>query len=130
MHLPPSEARSVAASRLPPLITSSSIYLSLDQLAGITPTSSVFLFRASGNSMTGAGIFDGDILVVDKAKRPQPGDVVLAIVGAEFLVKRSQFDCEGRAMLMAENDQYPPLVLAGGEVLEVWGVCVWVLHAL
>lgn len=119
MHLPPSEARSVAASRLPPLITSRPIYLSLDQLAGITSTSSVFLFRASGNSMTGAGIFDGYILVVDKAKRPQPGDVVLAIVGAEFLVKRLQFDCEGRAMLMAENDQYPPLVLADGEELEV-----------
>lgn len=53
--------------------------------------------------MTGAGIFDGYILVVDKAKRPQPGDVVLAIVGAEFLVKRLQFDCEGRAMLMARS---------------------------
>ncbi|PZQ34899.1 MAG: hypothetical protein DI559_13795, partial [Ectopseudomonas oleovorans] len=39
--------------------------------------------------MTGAGIFDGYILVVDKAKRPQPGDVVLAIVGAEFLVADS-----------------------------------------
>ena len=68
--------------------------------------------------------------MVDKARRPQPGDVVLAIVGAEFLVKRLQFDCEGRAMLIAENDQYPPLVLADGEELEVWGVCVWVLHAL
>jgi len=104
--------------------------LSLDQLAGITPTSSIFLFRACGNSMVGAGIHDGDILVVDKAKAPQPGNVVLAILGAEFLVKRLQFTREGKAMLLAENDDYPPIVLGDDEVLEVWGVCVWVLHAL
>ncbi len=102
----------------------------MDQLVGITPTSSIYLFHACGHSMIGAGIHDGDILVVDKAKAPQPGDVVLAIVGAEFLVKRLQYDREGRAMLVAENDQYPPLVLGDGEELEVWGVCVWVLHAL
>lgn len=69
--------------------------------------------------MTGAGIFDGYILVVDKAKRPQPGDVVLAIVGAEFLVA-------GQAVavrLRGAGD-------VDGEELEVWGVCVWVLQAL
>ncbi len=104
--------------------------LSLDQRVGMGKSSSIFLFQACGNSMTGAGIFDGDVLVVDKAKSPQPGDVVLAIVGAEFLVKRLQFNREGRAMLVAENDQYPPLVLGDAEELEVWGVCVWVLHAL
>ncbi|UXH56005.1 translesion error-prone DNA polymerase V autoproteolytic subunit [Pseudomonas qingdaonensis] len=104
--------------------------LSLDQRVGMGKSSSIFLFQASGNSMTGAGIFDGDILVVDKAQRSQPGNVVLAIIGAEFLVKRLQYDREGRAMLVAENDQYPPLVLGDGEELEVWGVCMWVLHGL
>lgn len=104
--------------------------LSLDQLVGITPTSSIFLFRAWGNSMMGAGIHDGDVLVVDKAKQAQPGNVVLAVVGAEFLVKRLQVDGQGRAMLVAEHEGYAPIVLVEDEILEVWGVCRWVLHGL
>ncbi|SIQ99367.1 LexA family transcriptional regulator [Aquipseudomonas alcaligenes] len=104
--------------------------LSLDQLVGISPTSSIFLFRAWGDSMVGAGIHDGDVLVVDKAKQAQPGDVVLAVIGAEFLVKRLQVDEQGRGLLLAEHEGYPPVVLGEDEVLEVWGVCRWVLHFL
>lgn len=104
--------------------------LSIDQLVGIGPTSSIFLFRAWGDSMTGAGIHDGDVLVVDKAKQPQPGNVVLAVVGPEFLVKRLQVDEQGRPILVAENTRYQPIVLGDDEPLEVWGVCSWVLHGL
>ena len=104
--------------------------LSIDQLVGIGPTSSIFLFRAWGDSMTGAGIHDGDVLVVDKAKQPQPGNVVLAVVGPEFLVKRLQVDEQGRPILVAENARYQPIVLGDDEPLEVWGVCSWVLHRL
>ena len=104
--------------------------LSLDKLVGISPTSSIFLFRACGDSMVGAGIYDGDVLAVDKAKQAQPGNVVLAVVGPEFLVKRLQYDAEGRAVLLAENPLYPPLRLGEDELLEVWGVCRWSLHEL
>lgn len=104
--------------------------LSLDQLVGITPTSSIFLFRAWGDSMVGAGIHDGDVLVVDKAKQAQPGNVVLAVVGSEFLVKRLQVDRAGRAVLLAENDRNAPIALGEDELLEVWGVVRRVLHGL
>lgn len=104
--------------------------LSLDQLVGIRPTSSIFLFRACGDSMINAGIHDGDVLVVDKAKQAQLGEVVLAILSAEFLVKRLEEDEQGRAVLVAENPDYPPIIMGDDEPLEVWGVCIWVLHKL
>lgn len=104
--------------------------LSLDELVGIRPTSSVFLLRAWGDSMRELGIFDGDVLVVDKAREAQPGDVVVAVVGAEFVVKTLVRDAQGEFMLAPANPAYRPIRLGDGEVLEVWGVCSWVLHGL
>ncbi|WP_019406699.1 MULTISPECIES: LexA family protein [Pseudomonadaceae] len=104
--------------------------LSLDELVGIRPTGSIFLFRASGDSMLGTGIRDGDILVVDKAKEAKVGDVVLAIIGCEFTVKELAKDEQGNFSLVATNPAYPPIVLGEAETLEVWGVCIWVLRQM
>ncbi|MFB8832079.1 LexA family protein [Azotobacter sp. CWF10] len=104
--------------------------LSLDALVGIRPSSSTFLLRAWGESMRDAGIHDGDILVVDKARQAQPGNVVVAVIGAEFVVKRLALDEEGRPLLLAENAGYDPIRLGEDEPLEIWGVCIWVLHSL
>jgi DNA polymerase V len=104
--------------------------LSLDELVGIRPTSSIFLFRAAGDSMCGAGIRDGDILVVDKAREAKAGDVVLAIIGCEFTLKMLSKDERGNFYLAAANPAYPPIVLGEGETLEVWGVCIWSLHQI
>lgn len=104
--------------------------LSLDDLVGISPTSSIFLFRASGDSMIDAGIHDDDILIVDKAKTAAEGDVVIACLEGEFLVKRLMRDEESRPILMPENKRYRPIIVGEGETLLVWGVCVWVLHKL
>lgn len=104
--------------------------LSLDQLVGIRPASSIFLLRAWGDSMVEAGIHDGDVLVVDKARQARLGDVVVAVLSGEFVVKRLQVGAEGRPCLMAENPRYAPILLAEDEPLQVWGVCLWVLHGL
>lgn len=104
--------------------------LSLDDLVGISPTSSIFLFRASGDSMIDAGIHDDDILIVDKAKAAVEGDVVIACLEGEFLVKRLMRDEESRPILIPENKRYRPIIVGEGETLLVWGVCVWVLHKL
>lgn len=104
--------------------------LSLDGLVGITETSSSFLMRAWGDSMRGCGIFDSDILVVDKGKTARPGDIVVAVIGDSFTAKRLAFDTEGRAQLLAENPDYEPIKIGDAETLEVWGVCEWVLHSL
>lgn len=104
--------------------------LSLDDLVGIRPTSSIFLMRAWGNSMINAGIGDGDVLVVDRAKPPKVGSVVVAVIGAEFVVKRLFVDAAGVVTLLAENQQYAPIKVGDGEAVEIWGVCIWVLHSL
>lgn len=104
--------------------------LSLDDLVGISPTSSIFLFRASGDSMIDAGIHDDDILIVDKAKTAVDGDIVIACLENEFLVKRLMHDEESRPVLMPENKRYKPIIMGEGETLLVWGVCKWVLHKL
>jgi DNA polymerase V len=104
--------------------------LSLDDLVGIRPTSSIFLMRAWGDSMIDAGIGDGDVLVVDKAKTPKPGNIVVAVIGPEFVVKRLSVDGDGCVQLLADNKRYAPITLGESEAIEVWGVCIWVLHSL
>ena len=87
------------------------------------PTSTFFL-RASGDSMTGAGIEDGDMLVVDKSVDPVPGKIVIAAVGGgEFTVKRLA-KRRGKCFLRPENPKYSDIVPAEGEELIIFGVVV------
>lgn len=88
-----------------------------------------FYVRASGESMQGAGIHDGDLLVVDRALDPRPGRVVVAAVDGELTVKRLVREA-GRLLLAPENTAYPPLDITGRENVEVWGVVTHVIHAL
>jgi DNA polymerase V len=84
---------------------------------------STFFFPVEGDSMQGAEIFAGDILVVDKSVRPRHGHIVIAFVDGERLVKRL-FKRAGRVALVAENPVYPALEIQEGMELEVWGVVV------
>jgi DNA polymerase V len=84
---------------------------------------STFFFPVEGDSMQGAEIFAGDILVVDKSVRPRHGHIVIAFVDGERLVKRL-YRRAGRVALVAENPAYPRLEIQEGMDLEVWGVVV------
>jgi DNA polymerase V len=84
---------------------------------------STFFFPVEGDSMQGAEIFAGDILVVDKSVRPQHGHIVIAFVDGERLVKRL-YKRAGRVALVAENPAYPRLEIQEGMDLEIWGVVV------
>lgn len=84
---------------------------------------STFFFPVEGDSMQGAEIFAGDILVVDKSVRPQHGHIVIAFVDGERLVKRL-YKRAGRVALVAENPAYPRLDIQEDMDLEVWGVVV------
>ncbi len=88
-----------------------------------------FFVRASGDSMLGAGIHPGDLLVVDRSLEPAHGKVVIAVVDNELTVKRLEVR-DGRVRLLAENDRYPPIELAPGVELQVWGVVTSVVHPL
>ncbi|QHI99378.1 translesion error-prone DNA polymerase V autoproteolytic subunit [Xylophilus rhododendri] len=81
-----------------------------------------FLLRVRGDSMREAGIFDGDVLVVDRAIRAAHGHVVVAVLdGGDFTVKYLHKRAE-RIRLVAANPTYPDIVPRDGQVLEIWGV--------
>lgn len=79
-----------------------------------------FFVRASGESMRGAGIFDGDLLIIDRGVSPQPDDIVIAILHGELTVKRLK-KRDRQWLLAAENSAYPSLPLIEGDG-EIWGV--------
>ena len=80
-----------------------------------------FAIRIEGDSMNGAGVFPGDIAVVDRAREPVNGSIVLALLDGAFTVKRYRVK-DGAVWLQAENPAYPDLQIADGQNLEVCGV--------
>jgi DNA polymerase V len=86
-----------------------------------------FLFTVKGDSMIGAGICDGDKVVVDKALKPKHKDIVVAVVDDEYTIKRL-FQSRGRIELQPENPNYPPITFSEGRELQVWGVVVGVVR--
>jgi len=85
-----------------------------------------FYVRVSGDSMAGAGIQPGSILVVDRAVEADDGDIVIARIGDELCVKRLRLS-RGRVWLMPENDKYQPIEVIESMDFEVWGR---VMHAI
>lgn len=84
---------------------------------------STFFFPVEGDSMEGAQIFSGDVLIVDRSVKARHGSVVVAFVNGERLVKRL-WNRNGRIALVAENPAYPALEIGEGSELVVWGVVV------
>ena len=93
----------------------------------ISHPSATFFVRAVGDSMLGAGIHDGDLLVVDRAIGPSAGKVVLASIGGELTVKRLERKGE-RLFLAPANPDYPSFDVTAREDFEIWGVVAYVIH--
>ena len=91
--------------------------------------SATFFLRVAGNSMVGAGIFSGDLLVVDRSLAVKQNSVVVAIVNGEFTVKRYHRE-NGVVTLLPENKDYSPIRIAEGSEFQVWGVVSHVIHDL
>jgi DNA polymerase V len=88
-----------------------------------------FFVRVAGDSMTGAGINDNDILVVDRSLEPANNNIVIAVVNGELTVKRLMKN-RGSCCLIAENPNYPPLDIGDEMELEIWGVVTFAIRAL
>ncbi len=80
-----------------------------------------YLLKASGHSMVEAGIFDNDILVVDKAVKPRHGHIVVAVVDGDFTVKRL-YQRAGQIKLKAANPTFADITPKDGQEIVVWGV--------
>jgi len=91
--------------------------------------SATYFVRASGDSMNGAGIFSGDLLIVDRSLEPVHGKVVIAEVDGQLTVKRLS-RLNDHVSLQSENANYPAIELQEGNELVVWGVVTHVLHNL
>ncbi len=86
-----------------------------------------FYFSVEGNSMIGAGILDGDKVLVDRAVDPLHGHIVVAVINHEYTLKRLYR--RGSVLeLRAENPSYPPIRFKEGEEMQVWGVVVGVVR--
>lgn len=83
-----------------------------------------FLMRVSGPSMSGAGIMDGDLVVVDRSVEAKPGHVVVAVMNGEMTIKRLRRLKDGGSALRAEHPDFPETVICEEHAAEIWGVVV------
>lgn len=88
-----------------------------------------YIFRVKGDSMTGAGIYEGDALLVDRSMDPKHNHIVIAQLNNEFTVKRL-YRRGGVVKLIAENPIYPPRLIKEEDDFIVWGVVTNNIHKL
>jgi DNA polymerase V len=96
--------------------------LDLNDLLIDNPTATFFV-RVSGDSMEGARIFDGDVLVVDRSVIAQDASIVVAAVFGELVVKRLR-KYPNRAELISENEDYKPITVNDVDDVYIWGVVI------
>lgn len=77
--------------------------------------------------MRGAGIGEGDLLIVDSARKPAHGDIVIAAIEGEFTVKRLQL--HPVIMLKPENSAYAPIMISSEDTLDIFGVVTFIVKA-
>jgi len=109
----------------------------------ITDITSTYIVRVSGHAMDGAGISDGDELIVDRALQPKDGSVVIAVFDGELIIRRLQVTSSDSSSgagvdvgasaatsvaLVAASDAYPVIPVPDPEDLVIWGVATRCLH--
>ena len=101
----------------------------IDLVSHLIPhPSSTYTLRVSGDSMVGAGILDGSLLLVDFSITPQHNDIVVANLGGEFTVKR--LVTHPVPQLLAENPAYPPIPIYDADGLDIAGVVISVINTM
>jgi len=89
-----------------------------------------FLMRVSGDAMTGAGIFHGDVVIVDRSVKAVSGKVVIAVLNGEMLIRRLE-KTFNKLRLVPETPRLSPIDIdLSGAEFSIWGVVTYVIHAL
>lgn len=102
--------------------------ISLDNVL-VKNKEATFYAKASGNSMTGAGIDDGDILVIDRSLEPKNNKIAVCFIDGEFTVKRIKLENK-ELYLMPENSNYNPLKISLENNFLIWGIVTYVIKKL
>lgn len=85
-----------------------------------------FFAKVKGHSMKNAGIYDGDLLVIDKSLEPQNNKIAICQIDGEFTVKRIKIE-ENIVWLIAENEDYKPIKVTPENEFMIWGI---VIHSI
>lgn len=101
------------------------IRISLDKEL-IKNSEATFYARVSGDSMIGAGLEDGDLLVIDRSVNPENGKIAVCLIDGEFTVKRIK-KIKKKFYLIPENKKYNPIEIKEENELTVWGVVEYVI---
>jgi len=88
-----------------------------------------FYARVSGKSMIGAGLDDGDLLVIDRSLEAKNGKIAVCFLDGEFTVKRLQIE-KDTITLLPENEKYKPIKVPKGSDLLIWGIVTYVIKAV
>ncbi len=102
--------------------------ISIDQIV-VKNQTATFYAKANGNSMIGAGIDDGDILVIDKSIEPQDGKIAVCFIDGEFTVKRIKVQ-ENSLLLLPENKLFEPIEVTQENDFIIWGIVTYVVKKL
>ena len=90
---------------------------------------STFFLRVSGNSMNRAGIYNNDLLIIDRSINPNPGHIVVALLDGEFTLKRL-IKKQDNYYLKADKENYPAINLYEYIDIQIWGVAIYSIHEL
>lgn len=99
--------------------------ISIDQEV-VKNEEATFYARVAGQSMQGAGLDDGDLLVIDRSKEPEDNAIAVCFIDGEFTVKRLKVE-EACIYLMPENPNYSPIKVTEDNQLIIWGVVTYVV---
>ena len=86
-----------------------------------------FFMRVSGGSMINAGIYNGDIVIVDRSIKPQNGKIVIAVIDGEMLIRRYELTLN-RLRLVPETPKLSPIDVSEFSDFKIWGVVVCVIR--
>jgi DNA polymerase V len=104
------------------------VRISIDQEV-VKNETATFYARVSGDSMQGAGLDDGDLLVIDRSLEPQHNKIAVCFIDGEFTVKRLKVEKDA-VYLMPENKKYKPLKITEENQLIIWGIVTYVVKRL
>ena len=102
------------------------ISISLDKHLIQNPAAT-FMAYANGNSMLHAGIHHGDILIIDRSLNARDGDIIIALLLGEFMVKQLSI-VNKNIFLIPKNPQYSPIKVSDNMDFEIWGVVIYSIH--
>jgi DNA polymerase V len=88
-----------------------------------------FFMKVRGEAMIGAGIFDGDTVIVDRSIKPVSGRIVIAVLNGDMLIRRLE-NRFNKLRLIPETDRLAPIDVDPFAEFSIWGVVTYVIHAL